>query len=91
MSKLRNTFQENFTSKERNVLLGSKTTLFRLNLLKGCIDSCMLVVFGWGKDENLTAVIHQVKTQMETKQETNCCEENDDSSDEGRLINKAPF
>jgi len=49
----------------------------------------MLVVFGWGKDENLTAVIHQVKTRTETKQEALCCEQVDDSSDEGKFKNKA--
>lgn len=51
----------------------------------------MLVVFGWGKDENLTAVIHQVKTRTERKQETKCCENSDDTSDEGKFKIGAPF
>jgi hypothetical protein len=88
VSKLWNPLPENLKSKKRNIALGNSTILFSFKLFKGCIDSCMLIVFGWGKDENLTAVIHQVKTRIERKQETECFEKEDDSSDEGKFKNE---
>ena len=91
MSKLWNPLSENLTSKKRNVVLGNLIMFLPFKLFKGCIDSCMLVVFGWGKDENLTAVIHQVKIQIESKQETKCCDQNDDTSDEGKFKNEPSF